>query len=188
MIRRTAGPALASALAFGAVGCTAVDNFLASIDVFSFMHEAPSVDPYEMTRPAPALSIPFESPAGEYVPSFAPGVAGLDSLAAAVTPPAGYAEAELERGQTLYLRQCMVCHGPTGLGDGPIVAPGKFPLAPNLTLPLTVGRSDGYLYAVIRRGRGLMPPYGERLSHMERWYVVGYVRQLQRAAAAGGEN
>jgi mono/diheme cytochrome c family protein len=55
-------------------------------------------------------------------------------------------------------------------------------MGPNLTLPATTGRSDGYIYAIIRAGRGLMPSYGPRMTHLERWATVSYVRQLQRAA------
>jgi hypothetical protein len=35
------------------------------------------------------------------------------------------------------------------------------------------------MYAVIRAGRGLMPAYGPRMNHLERWATVMYVRQLQ---------
>jgi mono/diheme cytochrome c family protein len=49
-----------------------------------------------------------------------------------------------------------------------------------------VVRSDGYLYGVIAVGRGLMPAYGEKLNHADRWALVGYMRELQRAAGATG--
>jgi mono/diheme cytochrome c family protein len=32
---------------------------------------------------------------------------------------------------------------------------------------------------VIDVGRGLMPPYGHRMTHADRWAVVSYLRQLQ---------
>jgi prenyltransferase beta subunit len=35
---------------------------------------------------------------------------------------------------------------------------------------------------MIRVGRGLMPSYGARITHFDRWHVVNYVRQLQRSA------
>ncbi len=172
-------------------GCTRIDTALANVPFFSSMKSSPSFDPYEMTRAAPANSVPFESPAGpDEPPRFSNTVPGLDSLAAYVTPPATITPAELERGAALFHRNCMPCHGPEGKGDGPILnkagETGKFPLAPNLTLPITVDRSDGYIYGIIRQGRGLMPPYGDRLLGKDRWYVVAYVRELQRAAAAGG--
>jgi mono/diheme cytochrome c family protein len=78
-----------------------------------------------------------------------------------------------------------VCHGPQGQGDGTIVGQDRYPaLAPNLTLPASVARTDGYIYAIIRVGRGIMPAYGPRTSHLERWAIVNYVRQLQQSAGA----
>jgi mono/diheme cytochrome c family protein len=51
--------------------------------------------------------------------------------------------------------------------------------------------SDGYLYGMIRYGRGVMPRYGDKVyRHEDRWAIVNYVRKLQRdaagAPAAGG--
>jgi hypothetical protein len=37
---------------------------------------------------------------------------------------------------------------------------------------------------VVDVGRGMMPAYGERLTHLDRWAVVEYVRELQRRAGA----
>jgi hypothetical protein len=45
-------------------------------------------------------------------------------------------------------------------------------------MDLTKGRSDGYIFGMIRNGRGLMPPYN-RIEEMDRWDVVNYVRALQ---------
>lgn len=190
VVRRSARLALTLGLIGVTAGCTRIDRAIGSISWFSTMDRAPSIRPYEMTRPAPAHSVPYLSPAGKELPHFAHNVPGLDSLSKAVTPPAWLAsptQAQLTRGEGLFDRNCMVCHGPTGKGNGPIIAPNKFPMAPNLTLPITVNRTDGYIYAMIRMGRGLMPPYGERLDNEERWLVVSYVRQLQRDAAAGKE-
>src|SRR5688500_13338192 len=87
-------------------------------------------------------------------------------------------------GQVMFGQHCAVCHGPQGKANGPSIGPGKFPFAPDLTLPTTRARSDGYIYAVIRAGRGLMPSYGPRTNHLERWAFVEYVRSLSGAAPA----
>jgi mono/diheme cytochrome c family protein len=132
----------------------------------------------------PPGAVPFSSPVGEALPPLQPTVQALEAYAAGpfgVNPlPAGDS-AVLATGRAMYERYCFVCHGTAGTGDGPVVGPEKFPpLVTNLTLPLSVGRSDGYLYAVVRAGRGLMPPYGQRMTERERWSVVHYVRELQR--------
>ena len=62
------------------------------------------------------------------------------------------------------------------MGDGPATKFGMPGI--NLTMDLTKGRSDGYIFGMIRNGRGLMPPYN-RIEEMDRWDVVNYVRALQ---------
>jgi mono/diheme cytochrome c family protein len=190
------GIAFACAAVLGSTGCTRIDDALASVPFFAFMRSSPAVDPYEATRPAPPGTVPFESPAGEYIPPIAsaaigPSMVGTEvGLRAFADGPYGqnpFAGEDLtELGREQYTRNCMVCHGTTGLGDGPATGPNKYPagLARNLTLPASVGLPDGYIYGVIRAGRGLMPPYGTRINHRERWAIVEYVRELQRQAGA----
>jgi mono/diheme cytochrome c family protein len=173
----------------GLTGCTRFENVMASIPVFSFLRNAPSLDPYEAPRPAPPGSVPFLSPAGEVPIGLVSTEQSLVAFGAtARNPLMANDTAALNRGKVMFDRHCMVCHGTEGKGDGPILnkpgVTGKFPFAPNLTLPFTVARSDGYVYGIIAVGRGLMPPYGPRMTHLERWATVLYVRQLQRAAGA----
>ncbi len=166
--------------------CTRFENAMASIPVFSFLRNAPFFDPYEAPRPAPYGSVPFNTPAGESLGPLEATEAGLNEFAGKVTNPlAANDTLALRAGEVMFQRHCAVCHNADGKGNGPIVGQGKFPMGPNLTLPITVGRSDGYIYGVIRAGRGLMPSYGPRMTHLERWATVNYVRQLQRAA--GGQ-
>ncbi|MDQ2670106.1 MAG: cytochrome c [Gemmatimonadota bacterium] len=83
------------------------------------------------------------------------------------------------RGDTLYQTFCAVCHGTTGAGDGP-VAPRVG--APSIVTPRAAGYSDGYLYSIIRYGRGVMPRYGDKIyAPLDRWAVVNHVRRLQGA-------
>jgi mono/diheme cytochrome c family protein len=62
----------------------------------------------------------------------------------------------------------------------------KFVPPPDLTAEPTKQRSDGYLYAMIRQGRGIMPRYGDKIRGADRWHVVHYVRQLQGILPPGG--
>jgi mono/diheme cytochrome c family protein len=165
--------------------CTQFEQAMASIPVFSFMRNAPSFDPYEAPRPAPYGSVAYDTPAGESLGPLESTEAGLNEFAARIRNPlAANDTLALRAGKVMFERNCTVCHGAIGDGKGPIVGPGKFPFAPDLRLPITVGRADGYIYAIIRAGRGLMPAYGPRMNHLERWATVMYVRQLQAAGAA----
>ena len=88
------------------------------------------------------------------------------------------------------MRFCVVSHGPDGVGANAYIA-DKHPLLPayNLSGTQVAGYSAASLYATLRVGRGLMPEYGSRITHFDRWHVVNYVRQLQAEAgnaAAGG--
>ncbi len=80
------------------------------------------------------------------------------------------------RGQATFERYCYPCHGMKGQGDGLV---GRLVGAPNLTLELTQGRSDGYIYFYIRHGGILMPSYGYGVQPKDAWDVVNYVRKLQ---------
>jgi mono/diheme cytochrome c family protein len=194
--RRTALGALLLSLA--AAGCTDwagydVDVAAGKVPDFATMRRNVVPDPYGMVRlPAPH-SIPVQSPMGELPEHFSSDK--LDSVAATLhNPYAGSADqAVLARGQLEFNNNCYVCHGPAGAGDGPIVQQakgangqsfGRFPGAPAINGTVTAAKSDGYIYAVLSAGRGLMPPYGFKLGNMDRWAVVEYVRSLQAANGA----
>ncbi|MGH7576145.1 MAG: c-type cytochrome, partial [Longimicrobiales bacterium] len=165
--------------------CTPLDDALASVPFFKFMRRTQSVGAYEAPRPAPANAVPFQSPGGRPEPAVEPTQASLDAFAASPYGRNPLAPGEaLELGQTMFERYCMVCHGADGQGNGPVVGQGKFPMGPTLVGLTAPGRSDGYIYAVIKAGRSLMPPYGGRTTPHERWAIVNYVRELQRAAGA----
>jgi mono/diheme cytochrome c family protein len=165
--------------------CTQFEQAMASIPVFSFMRNAPSFDPYEAPRPAPYGSVAFSTPAGESLGPLESTEAALNEFAGRIRNPLLPNDTlALRAGKVMFERNCAVCHGATGKGNGTIIGPGKFPFAQDLTAAATVGRADGYIYAVIRAGRGLMPAYGPRMNHLERWATVMYVRQLQGATGA----
>jgi mono/diheme cytochrome c family protein len=80
-------------------------------------------------------------------------------------------------GDTLYQNFCTVCHGPTGNADGPV---SRQMAAPSLLTPRARAYSDGYIYSIIRYGRGVMPRYGDKVVvPTERWAIVSHVRRLQ---------
>jgi mono/diheme cytochrome c family protein len=88
----------------------------------------------------------------------------------------------LVRGEQLYNRNCAVCHGPKGQGDGPVTqfwkADAKRPA--NLTEQRIGQQTDGALYVTMSQGFGTMPPLRENMTVRERWDVVNYVRNLSK--------
>lgn len=182
-------------------GCKPLDDGMAAFFGRS-MRDQRSFDPYENPQPAPENSVAFSSgnypaedgmvnlgqPEGVAVAHFTqfdlgvPGVGG-PIVQGLVNPTDPTSAASLERGEEIYLRFCVVCHGEDGVGANAYIA-DKHPLLPayNLSGAQVAGYSDQYLYAMVRVGRGLMPEYGSRITHFDRWHVVNYVRTLQSAA------
>ena len=99
----------------------------------------------------------------------------IDSMAAIPNPHA-VSPASLANGRMYYTINCAVCHGDTGMGDGLATKYGMPGI--NLTTDVTKARTDGYIFGMIRNGRGLMPPYN-RIEEPDRWDVVNYLRALQ---------
>ena len=170
-----------------APGCTRIDNALAAVPIFAFMREAPSFDPYEHPLPPPPGSVPYISGNGEVLAPMEASEAAFAAFEASPqgrNPLAADDAAALELGGIMYARHCSVCHGAEGAGDGPVARVYGAGFVPPLTSGTAVGRSDAYVYAVVRAGRGRMPSYGARMTHIERWAVVNYVNALQGAAGA----
>lgn len=167
-------------------GCTDaagydLDYIIGRADVLSTMRRSVSYEAQQNPRPPAPGTVPFSSGAVEVLPEFTQ--LQLDSVGAALTNPLEVTPALLARGQDIYQIHCFVCHGDQGTGNGPVVGAGKFPMGPSLTTGTALTRNEGYVYGIIRVGRGLMPAYGPRISHTDRWAVVAYVQQLQGAAA-----
>ena len=88
-------------------------------------------------------------------------------------------------GDTLYATYCSVCHGAAGDGRGPV---GPRIGAPSLLTGRARAYSDGYLYSIIRYGRGVMPRYGDKVYlPADRWAIVNHLRKLQAAAPPATE-
>jgi hypothetical protein len=81
-------------------------------------------------------------------------------------------------GRIQYQINCAVCHGPLGKGDGVVMKYGMYP--PQIGTPQSpsAGYTDGYIFGIIRNGRGLMPSYN-RIEDADRWSIVNYLRSLQ---------
>lgn len=191
------------ATAGGSAGCTPFDDLMVGVFGRSMRDQA-SFDPYENTLLPPEGSVPMS--AGNYAASpFAVNLGQpegasdvpapftqldmtnrpevVDGLANPVPPSA----ASLARGEDLYDRVCVVCHGPDGAGTtGYIFEVHPLMAAYPLRSPRAVEMTDGYIYGLIRVGRGNMPAYGHQIPHYDRWHVVNYLRHLQGAGGEGG--
>jgi len=81
-------------------------------------------------------------------------------------------------GKRIYRSRCAVCHGKTGLGDGP---GGKalVPQPESLKTPLVQNQTDGELFWKISNGRNDMIKWEPILSEQQRWDLVNYIRTIK---------
>ena len=158
---------------------------VAGCEWFSDFKDQPRLEPWEaeMTgsdtipfRGNPQFSVPVSGTGVPgFVVSYQPLPTAVDSMSELVNPTP-VSDSSLANGRRYYQINCAVCHGATGAGDGPALKYGM--PAPSLLTPVTQNRTDGYIYGIIRNGRGLMPNYN-RIEDTDRWDVVNYVRGLQ---------
>jgi ubiquinol-cytochrome c reductase cytochrome b subunit len=109
--------------------------------------------------PSPAAAAPWQAPAD----------------AKARQNPVPLSEG-LGPGKASFERNCRLCHGSTGKGDGPASAA----LSPRPTDLASAGiqaATDGELFWKISTGRGAMPAW-QSLPERERWSLVDFIRGL----------
>ena len=177
MSAKTVTRPLALIAIFSMIGCSWFTDF----------KQQPKIDPWESAadsvppRANPQNSVPiYGSVAPGYAYDRAPTIGAVEAMSSITNPTPSDARS-LDNGRKNYQINCAVCHGPLGHGDGPAVKYGMVGI--NITMDLTKNRSDGYIFGMIRNGRGLMPPYN-RIEEPDRWDVVNYVRALQGRTGA----
>ena len=84
----------------------------------------------------------------------------------------------VDRGQERFNIYCIVCHGPTGNGDGMIVRRG-FPKPPTYHDDRLRNAPVGHFFDVITNGWGKMNSYAYQVPPADRWAIVAYIRALQ---------
>ncbi|MDA1080422.1 MAG: cytochrome c [Gemmatimonadetes bacterium] len=130
-------------------------------------------------RGNPAGSVPTT---GSTVPGFMISYSNfpvtVDSFSV-VRNPVAVDGRSLENGRKYYAINCAVCHGDVGDGNGALKqASALYGFAPPIISDIAKNYSDGYIWGIMRNGRGIMPSYN-RIEDMDRWDVVNYIRGLQ---------
>lgn len=130
-------------------------------------------------RGNPQGSVPMTGvTVAEWEVSYAPMPQTVDSLSRVPNPVAADARS-IANGHRLYQVNCAVCHGELGDANGPMRQLSRnYGFAPAINGAATAARSDGYIWGMLRNGRGLMASFN-RIPESERWDIVNYVRGLQ---------
>ncbi len=155
---------------------------------FSDFKQQPKIDPWESPadsiapRANPQHSVPIY---GSSAPGFAYGraasIADVNAMSS-IANPVTSDERSLRNGRMQFAINCTVCHGERGTGDGPVTKFGFPPIAIGAGSNAATTLSDGYVFGIIRNGRGLMPPYN-RIEERDRWDLINYLRALQGGVA-----
>jgi mono/diheme cytochrome c family protein len=128
------------------------------------------------TTTADGLRNPYAPAAGS------PASGGSSAGDSAKASPPGPAIPVIPRGaeaagDSMFQNYCAVCHGAAGDAKGPVSSRMG---APSLLTGRARAYSDGYLYSIIRYGRGVMPRYGDKVYLPgDRWAIVNHIRKLQ---------
>ena len=157
------------------------DDLMHIVPWFDAMIGGPAVHPYEagdIPRYTVPGTVPVTGGEADYEANWRQArTAEADAL---VNPTNRSATAI---GDSAYQTFCATCHGAQGAGDGLV---GRKMGAPSLLTERARAFSDGYLYSIIRYGRGVMPRYGDKIfNHQTRWEVVNYLRMLQSRGTPG---
>jgi mono/diheme cytochrome c family protein len=105
---------------------------------------------------------------------------GGNPKAAAVKNPVSPTPNSINRGRQAFMKSCRHCHGPKGLGDGPL-AP-KNPSPADLTdAEWKYGSSDGEIFAIIANGVGgdsEMKGARSEMTATDMWSIVNFLRSI----------
>lgn len=174
-----------SLLAFALIGCGGGKN-KTNIELLQDMFDQESLkaqdwDPKRKGEPAvlvpPENTIPRNHKVYKYKGDFEAAEKNLSNeLASDFSPEV------IDRGRELFVRNCAMCHGETGKGEGQIAQ--YMPLKPPVLVSEKVMNfKDGRIFHIITEGQGVMGSHASQIrSSKDRWAVVNYIRLLQKNA------
>jgi mono/diheme cytochrome c family protein len=96
-----------------------------------------------------------------------------------VKNPVAVSDEVLGRGAQLFKKNCLMCHGEKGKGDGPATTYIKPAPADITPVERQESWTDGEIFWKITTGKNPMPSYGKKLSEEERWMIVHFTRTLK---------
>lgn len=148
---------------------------------------AQAFDPSSVLKGGQVLQTPPEGTVHRQTPpllGFGPGPAEAERAGRELRNPFPPTPEAFARGRVVFERTCAACHGRDGdNASSVVVARGAF--APSLLVsPPVKAMADGQLFHIATfGGPRKMKGFGDVLSREDRWKVVLYVRELQKAAS-----
>jgi mono/diheme cytochrome c family protein len=95
--------------------------------------------------------------------------------------------AEYKEAERIYLINCGICHGKNLDGNGPLWKDGNgpYPAAPANLIGNAkyVNMPDGQMFYSLTYGKNTMGSYASQMNRKQRWHVIKYIKEKQKAAA-----
>ncbi|MFM8432211.1 MAG: c-type cytochrome [Bacteroidota bacterium] len=107
---------------------------------------------------------------------------GYEAAGSGLKNPVSNNELNLAEGKRLYENYCLICHGATGQGDGPVVQRNG-PKPPAYTSEQLKDLAEGKMYHSIHYGKNMMGSHASQLTPTQRWTIIRYVQTLQRGGS-----
>ena len=157
---------------------------------FREMYDGKSIKPQEegSYQNFPEKSVPVRFILGKIIEVYDPFIpavfgdgAGIEGNPREFRPknPTNATKDSINRGRSLFVTYCAVCHGENGQSQTVVVEKGV--PAPPITAFFEIPTAAPHLYNKIKYGsffqepRGFMPAYGSQTSVRDRWDMVNYM-------------
>lgn len=146
--------------------------------VYSEAYEAYSESPLTKHGGSMMLAPKGSIPRGYQSFLYGDNDAERERAANELVDPRAKSDQRMARGKYLYENACLICHGISGQGDGPLTK--KYPEPPAFNGRALRDYTVGNLYYSIVKGIGDMPSHAAQLDDNDRWDVIMYVQTLQK--------
>ncbi len=103
----------------------------------------------------------------------------IDAKYKAMKNPVKSDAASIAAGKALWDKNCAMCHGKTGLGDGVKARTLDTPSG-DFTKAAYQSQTDGELFGKTKLGRDDMPKYDGKIADEDIWHMVNYTRTLKK--------
>lgn len=149
----------------------------------STSYETNSVNPLFSDSMTNRLPVAGTVPRGNYLPYPYPNTnEGYEAAGKEWKNPLEKTPENLAEGKRLFEIFCIHCHGAEGMGNGSIVANGKFAPPPAYSGDQLRELPEGKMFHTLEYGKNMMGSHASQLTQTERWKIIIYVQTLQKLA------
>jgi len=104
---------------------------------------------------------------------------GYEAAGTGLKNPVPLTAESMAEGKRLFENYCLICHGATGMGDGPVVQ-NNGPKPPAYSSEQLKNLPEGKMFHSIHYGKNMMGSHASQLTATQRWTIIQYVQTLQK--------